>query len=42
MTAYLILALVLAVPARENLLVNGDFEQGLAAWSDLVATSGAL
>ena len=28
-------ALVLAAPAQENLLVNGDFEQGLAGWSDL-------
>ena len=31
----ILLALALASPAQENLLVNGDFEQGLAGWSDL-------
>ena len=28
-------AIVLASPAQENLLVNGDFQKGLAGWSDL-------
>jgi hypothetical protein len=34
-TSSILLALALASPAQENLLVNGDFEQGLAGWSDL-------
>ncbi|MGO9109178.1 MAG: glycoside hydrolase [Thermoguttaceae bacterium] len=35
MTAFFILALALVSPAHENLLINGDFEQGLAGWNDL-------
>jgi hypothetical protein len=31
----MLLALALAAPAQENLLVNGDFEQGLTGWNDL-------
>jgi hypothetical protein len=31
----LLLALAAVSPARENLLVNGDFQQGLAGWNDL-------
>jgi hypothetical protein len=35
----MLLALVSASPSPENLLVNGDFEQGLAGWSQLWARS---
>ena len=38
MTTFLssiLFAIALASPAHENLLVNGDFQQGLAGWSDL-------
>ena len=31
----ILFAIALASPAHENLLVNGDFQQGLAGWSDL-------
>ena len=31
----LLLALAAVSPARENLLVNGDFREGLAGWNDL-------